>query len=373
LSMNASPSSVSSCKDCAGIQPLAPCSRRQEPESITAAGISEVNSLARIPVGLGKLIETGKVSLRASGACMYPCVKPGDTLYLDPKGVAEISVGDIAVLRRDPVLVGHRVTRCGADARGRYIITKPDSARRGDDGPSYEEDVLGVISSILRKGRPVSTQPGEATSWARLQVMLLGASYRVQYSWARMLTKLLSLVQRSAPCGFVARHLFRLSVKDVRYSFQLPHRLGRSILHQSVSPEDLELALSKEATEKVDHWILTVHAGRDPKPCASVTFVFRQKECPLAGWWVGDLRTRFRYRGAGLEDALLTKAEGIFLTSGVAELKVSASDKATVDRFESLGFQKVDESGNHATFVRRIVGRAGVGSEMRTSCGRIAA
>jgi len=330
--------------------------------------------LARFPVGLGKvLIETGRVSFKASGVCMYPCVKPGDTLCLDPKGVAEISVGDIAVLRRDRVLVGHRVIGCGADARGRYTITRPDSARRGDDGPSYEEDVLGVISSILRKGRPVSTQPRESTSWTRLQVMLLGASYRVQYSWARMLAKLLSFVQRSAPCGFVARHLFRLSGKDVRYSFKLPHRLGKSVLYQSVSPEDLELALSKEATEIVGHWILTAHAGRDPKPSASVTFVFRQKECPFAGWWVGDLWTRFRYRGAGLEDVLLTKAEGIFLTSGVAELKVSASDRATVDWFKSLGFQKADESGNHATFVRRIVGRAGAGSEMMTSYGRITA
>jgi len=366
--MSISTGPASCCRDCVGTQPLAPCSWRVAAETGAAVGISQLNSLAGLPIGLAKiLVEAGRVSFRASGLCMYPCVKPGDTLYLDSKGIAEVAVGDIAVLRRDRVLLGHRVTRCGADVRGRFIVTKSDLARQGDDGRSREEDVMGIISSISRNGRPVSTRLREPTAWTRLEVVFLEAAYRARHHWEQTLAWLLSGARRTNLLDFAARNLLRVSDKDVSYSYQIPHRLGRSILYQSVSAAELELALSKEAAEKVDHWTLTVHSGKDREPCGSATFVLRHEKCPLAGWWLGNLRTRFRYRCSGLEGALLTSAEAVLVNCAVAELKVSASERAAVDRFESLGFQKVEGPGDQCTLVRRFLDRSGVGVEMRAN------
>ena len=67
----------------------------------------------------------------------------------------------------------------------------------------------------------------------------------------------------------------------------------------------------------VDRWTLALHVHDGPRPAAWATFVLRPPECPLAGWWIDDLRVRVRYRGAGFREDLIRKAEEIFARNGL--------------------------------------------------------
>src|SRR5208337_2624619 len=81
-----------------------------------------------------------------------------DTLHIDPRDVAQIAVGDVAIFRRGNSLFGHRTISKGIDKDHdrTYIITRPDRTRQGNDGPAYDQDVLGVMAHIERKGKLVS-------------------------------------------------------------------------------------------------------------------------------------------------------------------------------------------------------------------------
>jgi GNAT superfamily N-acetyltransferase len=74
-------------------------------------------------------------------------------------------------------------------------------------------------------------------------------------------------------------------------------------------PEEFEVSKLTWRGRAVDRWTLALHLNSDSRPAAWATFVLRPPECPFAGWWVSDLQVRARYRGAGLEEDLISKAE----------------------------------------------------------------
>ena len=51
---------------------------------------------ANCPLELARLLaEIGKATFRASGTCMYPWVRPGDLLHVEPRTARQIAVGEI--------------------------------------------------------------------------------------------------------------------------------------------------------------------------------------------------------------------------------------------------------------------------------------
>lgn len=340
------------------VQPLAPCCGRIDLKLNVAASMPIVDGEAFLQTELSRLlIEAGRCRFRASGSCMHPSIMPGDDLYIGLKGIAEISVGEIAVFRRGWRLLSHRVIGSGADSRGPFIITRPDSLMQGegDDGPSYEKDILGVVTSIVRKGRPASTCPTKPTFFADIHAILNKNILHAWFFLTPTLIKISTFMQQSYPYGYVARQFFRLSGQNIHYHYHLPHRLCKSIIYRNISPDDLGFALSNEFKGRIDHWILTIYLGNDPTPSASAIFVCHQEGCPYAGWWLGNLWIRFRYRGMGLEKILLAKAEKVLFSLGITELKVRAFIETDKARLSSLGFQKVVERGNE-NFIKKING-----------------
>jgi hypothetical protein len=111
-------------------------------------------------VELGRLlIEKKKMRLRASGRCMYPCIRSGDALQVRACTLADIVVGDVAVYRRNDRLFAHRVIRKGVNADGAFMVTRPDTALSGDDGMTFDRDVLGVVESLERGGVRLDARP----------------------------------------------------------------------------------------------------------------------------------------------------------------------------------------------------------------------
>ena len=120
-------------------------------------------SLAVAALDIGRVLaDRDGVTFRAQGTCMYPAVRAGDVLRIRSCPADEVAVGDIAVCRTPDYLFGHRVVATGVSDGRAYVITRPDRSIQGEDAPTYDEDLLGVVVDIRRRGSSVPLEPKAA-------------------------------------------------------------------------------------------------------------------------------------------------------------------------------------------------------------------
>ena len=101
------------------------------------------------------LLKSGQtIQLFPQGYSMYPLLVPGrDEVILSPLPDRPLRRGDVALYRRDTgILVLHRICRCKED--GYYMV--------GDnqvqvEGPLGKEQMVGIMSGFVRKGKLFST------------------------------------------------------------------------------------------------------------------------------------------------------------------------------------------------------------------------
>ncbi len=269
---------------------------------------------------------------------MYPSIRPGDTLHIDPRDIAQIEVGDVAIFRRGNSLFGHRTISKGTDKdRDRtYIITRPDRTGQGDDGPTYDQDVLGVVAHIERKGKLVSPRlPRYLLSRLYLASLLKPWEYR-ETTLAKAV-EWFGRIQRSKAYRRAAQLLFTTLSPSVSFSLRIPISSWQTHdLYQKLSPTEAE-GLSSQ-----DGFTLGLFISGHHRPAATMTFLFRPPECAFAGWWVKDVQVRVRYRGVGLEERLLRRAEEIFQRWEVNELWINSPGEflGTGTTFADLRFRE---------------------------------
>lgn len=109
-----------------------------------------------------ELLRGGKsISVSPEGYSMYPLLVPGrDRVLIEPLsskgGAGHPKRGDIVLFRRiNSILVLHRICRVKND--GFYLV--------GDnqveiEGPVKEEQLCGIVTEIIRKGKSISTNKG---------------------------------------------------------------------------------------------------------------------------------------------------------------------------------------------------------------------
>jgi hypothetical protein len=265
-------------------------------------------SLVRASLDIGRVLaDRDGETFRAQGTCMYPTVRPGDALTIKPRLAVDIAVGDIAVCRAPDYLFSHRVIDRGEHDGRAYIITRPDRSRRGSDGPTFDDNLLGVVVAITRKGKAAPLAPTRHPLPVRcyhgLRLALIEAreGAKTRLAW--------SLV-RSKPGVFyrlIARTWYMLARPSVRYVVQTPlnETLGDAVFH-CLEPDafDPETAWNGRKTAR---WTIAAHLNGGGEPAAWVAYVRGEDDV----WRVQDSHVRLRYRGAGLDDLLTAEAEKI--------------------------------------------------------------
>jgi GNAT superfamily N-acetyltransferase len=249
---------------------------------------------------------------------MYPNIRPGDVLHIESRTVEEVTVGDIAVCRRPGYLFSHRVIRKRVEDGRPYILTRPDRTLEGDDGPTYDEDVLGIVTTIERKGRRLATRPGRYLLPVRLYLTARLALIEALPAVRGRLIGALARVQRGTIYRRMGRLWLALTRARVSYVVQVPLRAGQAHdLYHPLPPDEFDVTQSTWRGRPPDCWTLALHLEGDRLPAARATFALCPPECLYAGWRVSDLQVRARYRGLGFAADLITKAEEIFARSGV--------------------------------------------------------
>jgi hypothetical protein len=266
-------------------------------------------SLVHASLDIGRVLaDRDGVTFRAKGTCMYPAIRPGDVLRIQSRPAAQVTVGDIVVCRRPKYLFCHRVIETGWQDGRAYIVTRPDGTREGSDGPTFDEDLLGVVVAIERQGKPVPLQPqaypAPVQFYFALRLALRKAGHVAYLGGDRALAAL----QGSSVYGRVARKWLALASPHISFIVRFPMPALGDAAYRQMSPETFDVDRDWRG-RPVERWTLSLHLNKRPQPAAWARFGRGATE----DWRVDELFVQARYRGAGLEEALLRQAEAILM------------------------------------------------------------
>lgn len=251
----------------------------------------------------------------AQGYCMYPLIHPGDLLHIEPRTVGEIAVGDIAVFRRNGQLLGHRTIEKREVQGVPCIVTRSDSATRGDDGPTSDERVLGIITAIERNGRKIDPAKREYSRLQRkitaLKLSMIDLRYRLMQEAGTL--------SRHRWYRFLLHRWLALRSSRLQTTVQVPFadKWTTGIVHR-VPANDFDAETIDRGEGKSGSWRLVMGFARSGKPAGQATFAHRSPACPYGeGWILEEVQVRQRYRGSGLEERLVQEGEAILRRSGM--------------------------------------------------------
>jgi len=135
---------------------------RKEEDISIAAGAAEA------------LLNAGKIiTVTAGGYSMWPAIRPGDKVEIEPIGTRVPEIGEIVALKRDGGYVIHRVTGVTAGRNATLIRTQGDGVTREDE-PADAGMIAGIVGSVVRSGRQRQPPTRHLPRWfnrmtARLQ------------------------------------------------------------------------------------------------------------------------------------------------------------------------------------------------------------
>ena len=111
------------------------------------------HNITKIELAAEVLDRFGSGRLQVQGSSMLPSLRPGDEVELRSPS-QQIEVGDVVAYRRADRLFVHRVVE--RNCRGE-LVTRGDTLPQAD-APVSESELLGVVSSVRRRGKSVSFQ-----------------------------------------------------------------------------------------------------------------------------------------------------------------------------------------------------------------------
>ena len=107
------------------------------------------------------LKEGHRLRIEAKGYSMYPTIKPGCNVYLDPcSKTDEVTLGDIIAWKQDENVILHRVVQISEIDNNIQYITRGDGSLNYDTPVKFHQ-ILGkatLIESGRRKWVPVSKE-----------------------------------------------------------------------------------------------------------------------------------------------------------------------------------------------------------------------
>ena len=91
----------------------------------------------------------------ASGTSMFPFLRKGDLLTIEPLSMDEIKRGDVVVFERDEKWIAHRVIKIHSNEGLTEFTTRGD-ARVSNDPPVRKENYIGLVSYLERNNKRIS-------------------------------------------------------------------------------------------------------------------------------------------------------------------------------------------------------------------------
>jgi signal peptidase I len=101
------------------------------------------------------ILKGHSVKTIASGYSMFPFLRKGDLLTVEPVSIDSVKRGDIVVSELNETWIAHRVIKI-ASTHGRTELTTRGDARMSIDPRVVKENYIGVVSYLERDKKNIS-------------------------------------------------------------------------------------------------------------------------------------------------------------------------------------------------------------------------
>ena len=116
------------------------------------------------------------VRFRSSGRSMYPSIREGELITVEPVVASDVTLGDIVLYRSEKGVIAHRVV---GTSPAQSSVLSPQYFLRGDaslsrDEPVTPEQILGRVIRVERDGRSVALATRGAKLWYKARRLASG-------------------------------------------------------------------------------------------------------------------------------------------------------------------------------------------------------
>jgi signal peptidase I len=136
-------------------------------------------------LGFRLLAEGKTIRVKAEGISMYPSIKSGSVIFIEPlkQGIEPVR-GEIIAWKRDSGIVVHRLVSTYITKHQKYYVTRGDSSL-AEDEPVLLEQIAGKVARVENpEGKPVSPEKyinkKPNYNLNRLLVRIISQFYRVK-------------------------------------------------------------------------------------------------------------------------------------------------------------------------------------------------
>jgi signal peptidase len=89
------------------------------------------------------------------GFSMYPTIRDGEAVTVEPINAHKVRRGDILLYRTERRVIAHRVVGVVEGTNAKRVFTLRGDSLSSCDAPVNQEQVLGRVVSVERKGRRI--------------------------------------------------------------------------------------------------------------------------------------------------------------------------------------------------------------------------
>jgi len=273
--------------------------------------------IATDQLGLADLLEISDLLIRrqtfrfrVASWSMYPMLRKGDRLTVEPVSATSLQVGDVILYHNCGQLICHRVVALDTAGAGIRIITRGDAAV-AYDAPLLPDQVLGRVVGVRSSWHPLGN----------LTMRIDPLRTRLIQSVAQGLLALQGLRFYRRVMRPLLSHCFAyyVGIPEGRRWFRY-HRIGGRGIPERLKGQQRFHLVAKLARISVGS--LNIEAG--PEGCRVTAFY-----------------VRIPYRGLGMASQLLAFACHLASRSGAGRLlaTVEAENSVTLSLFDKIGFR----------------------------------
>jgi len=149
-------------------------------------------------VGFTLLSEGKTIRIKAHGYSMYPCIKPGSLILIEPIGIKGFpKPGEIIAVRRGGGLIVHRLTKVINKGGATFYVARGDSNALSDAPVEFKMIAGRVVRAETTGENPVAADlkinrnPDYFLNRLRVIFLLTGKKFRLKVKSAGLQKKLL--------------------------------------------------------------------------------------------------------------------------------------------------------------------------------------
>lgn len=288
---------------------------------------------------LDLLKKGNKLRLKAFGNSMYPTIRSGEALWIEPFLEKDPAVGEVVFFSNDcGKMVAHRLCSKFASGGAIYFKARGDLFFSGED-QIPKKNVYGKVVAIERNGRRLNLELKKPTLGDLLKGFLL-----LQVEGARkILHSLFVQLQKFPFYPFLARVVFSfwpIGYQIVPYRDYFKH--SETIAQLYHFPPHWRAKVHKKAGP-VKTWALAF-VGQSPAGILTLTHP-GDKTPPFEGYWFWGMFVRTRFRRLGIGKKLVSLLLEVAASEGAKEVGVLVFEEDTAARrfYQNLGFEPFAE------------------------------